>query len=173
MSLRGFISDRGPFLRRTIPQLSQLGNRPALRSAFSRGETCQYLGGFHQLGRCAREGREGGTRSGFIDLALCFAFPVAVSLEGQMTLQSPPVDENRPISGRLRRFRCQRIGWTTMRLADECAWLIVGKAHAILLLDEAFRWHSASSFHRVYECERIPKTPFPQSQKATVLRPIS
>ena len=25
-------------------------------------------------------------RSGFIDLALCFAFPVAVSLEGQMTL---------------------------------------------------------------------------------------
>ncbi len=86
MSLGGFISDRGPFLRRTIPQLSQLGNRPALRSAFSRGETCQYLGGFHQLGRCAREGREGGTRSGFIDLALCFAFPVAVSLEGQMTL---------------------------------------------------------------------------------------
>ena len=98
MSLRGFISDRGPFLRRTIPQLSQLGNRPALRSAFSRGETCQYLGGFHQLGRCAREGREGGTRSGFIDLALCFAFPVAVSLEGQMTLQSPPVDRV-PICG--------------------------------------------------------------------------
>ena len=86
MSLGGFISDRGPFLRRTIPQLSQLGNGPALRSAFSRGGTCQYLGGFHQLGRCAREGREGGTRSGFIDLALCFAFPVAVSLEGQMTL---------------------------------------------------------------------------------------
>ena len=50
---------------------------------FQGGETCQYLGGFHQLGRCSREGRESGVRSGFADLALCFAFPVAVSLEGQ------------------------------------------------------------------------------------------
>ena len=27
----------------------------------SKGETCQKSGGFHQFGRCAREGREGGT----------------------------------------------------------------------------------------------------------------
>ena len=51
-----------------------------------KGETCQKSGGFHQLGRCAREGRESGVRSDFADLPLCFAFPVAVSLEGQMTL---------------------------------------------------------------------------------------
>ena len=44
------------------------------------------MGGFHQLGRCVREGRESSARSGFADLALCFAFPVSVSPEGQMTL---------------------------------------------------------------------------------------
>ena len=51
-----------------------------------KGETCQKSGGFHQLGRCAREGRGNGVRSDFADLALCFALTVAVSLEGQMTL---------------------------------------------------------------------------------------
>ena len=36
-------------------------------------------------GACGREGKCA-CEPGFIDLALCFAFPVAVSLEGQMTL---------------------------------------------------------------------------------------
>ena len=40
---------------------------------FQGGETCQFLGGFHQFGWCVREGREGAWELGFDDLALCLS----------------------------------------------------------------------------------------------------
>ena len=56
------------------------------RSAFSRGSPASIWAVFINLGgECAKEGVHA-CEPDFADLALCFAFPVSVSLEGQMTL---------------------------------------------------------------------------------------
>ena len=90
--------------------------------AFSKGETCQKSGGFHQLGRCVREGRESGVRSDFADLPLCFAFPVAVSLEGQMTLSRrlPLMKTTRFLAGPFNNCAHPGIGAARDKSPDPC-----------------------------------------------------
>ena len=84
------------------------------RSAFSRGETCQKSGGFHQLERGLRGGRGDARNSDFADLALCSSAACRFSSEDRTTP-----------------FRCLLLMKTTRFLAglrDICAHPEIGGA---------------------------------------------
>ena len=55
------------------------------RSAFSRGETCQKSGGFHQFEKGLRSGRGDARNSDFADLALCSSAACRFSSEDRTT----------------------------------------------------------------------------------------
>ena len=73
--------------------------------AISRGGSCQKSGGFHQLGKRAREEGAPPRSCGVADLALYLRSLAASKYEGrEAPSEGPSVDENLPISGRSPQF---------------------------------------------------------------------